>query len=71
MDKSAEQECLLLSIILNLAIDGDCILDEVHPSIANFVRGLVDEYDEDDVDGDVLYDYAVNTLTPLDKRTMH
>ena len=60
-----EHECILLSIILNLAVDGKADLSELSPAVADYVETVVGEYelDKDDEGIKMLYWYAHSKLT--------
>jgi len=66
-----EQECVLLSIILNMAMEGRADLTSLHPALAQFIEGTVEEYYEDEEGGDLLYNFAMEVLKPAHKRMYH
>jgi len=66
-----EQEAILISIILNMAVDGKCDLKQLSPAIADFVEGAVTDYEEDPEENEVLYWYAHEALEPPLKRKLH
>jgi hypothetical protein len=67
----SEEEAVLLSIILNMAIDGKADLSKIPPSLRCFVEGALEEYYEDVEENEKVYHYALETLTPHFKRTLH
>ena len=67
----SEQECILLSIILNMAMEGKTDLNSLHPALAKFIEGTVEEYYEDEEDGNLLYNFAMEELEPAHKRMYH
>jgi len=66
-----EQEAILISIILNMAIDGKCDLTQLSPHVAGFIEGTIEDYEEDPEENEVLYWYAHTVLEPLPKRKLH
>jgi hypothetical protein len=66
-----EQEAILISIILNMAVDGKCDLSQLSPNVAAFVEGTVEDYNEDPEESQVLYWYAHEALDVVPKRKLH
>ena len=66
-----EEEAVLLSVILNMAIDGKADLTKIPPSLRCFVEGALEEYYEDVEGNKKVYHYAFETLNPHFKRTLH
>jgi hypothetical protein len=66
-----EQEAILISIILNMAVDGKCDLSQLSPNVAAFVEGTVADYYQDPDDNEVLYWYAHEALDNVSKRKLH
>jgi hypothetical protein len=66
-----EQEAILISIILNMAVDGKCDLSQLSPNVAAFVEGTVEDYNEDPEESQVLYWYAHEALDVVTKRKLH
>jgi hypothetical protein len=66
-----EQEAILISIILNMAVDGKCDLSQLSPNVAAFVEGTLEDYNEDPDDNEVLYWYAHEALETVPKRKLH
>jgi len=65
--QSSESEVLMLSMILNLVVDGKSNLDNLSPYVRDYILGLLDEYEtefEQD-EGDILYWYAHNMLKEI------
>jgi hypothetical protein len=66
-----EQEAILISVILNMALDGKCDLSQLSPVVAEFVEGAVLDYYADPDDNEVLYWYAHEALETVPKRKLH
>jgi len=66
-----EEEAVLLSVILNMAIDGKADLDQLPASLRCFVEGVLEEYYEDTEENDKLYHHALESLDPHFKRKLH
>jgi hypothetical protein len=66
-----EQEAILISIILNMAVDGKCDLSQLSPNVAAFIEGTVEDYNEDPEESQVLYWYAYEALDVVPKRKLH
>jgi len=66
-----EQEAILISIILNMAVDGKCDLSQLSPNVAAFIEGAVEDYYDDPEDNEVLYWYAHESLDNVSKRKLH
>jgi hypothetical protein len=67
-----ETECMLLSVILNLAVDGKADLSKLSPDVADFVEGSLEDYQEEsDEESEELYWYAHNVLSKLSTRKVH
>lgn len=64
-----EKDYLLLSIVLNLALDGRANLANVSPAIAAFVRESISEYydaldePEEEEEAKQIYEYANSVLS--------
>jgi len=67
-----ENECVYVSVILQLIFDGEAKLGELSPAVKSFVEGIVDEFnlDPDDPYTKELY-YAANTMLEFDKDKMN
>jgi len=65
--QSSESEVLMLSMILNLVVDGKSNLDNLSPYVKDYVLGLLDEYEaeEEAGEGEILYWYAHNLLKEI------
>jgi len=66
-----EQDAILISIILNMAVDGKCDLSQLSPYVAEYVEGALEDYYDDPEENQVLYWYAHEALAPVLKRTLH
>jgi hypothetical protein len=73
--QSSESEVLMLSMILNLVVDGKSNLDNLSPYVKDYVLGLLDEYETEveQGEGDVLYWYAHTLLEGISggKKLIH
>jgi len=73
--QSSESEVLMLSMILNLVVDGKSNLDNLSPYVRDYILGLVDEYETEveQNEGDILYWYAHNMLAEISgsKKLIH
>ena len=73
--QSSESEVLMLSMILNLVVDGKSNLDNLSPYVKDYILGLVDEYETEveQGEGDVLYWYAHTMLEEISggKKILH
>jgi hypothetical protein len=67
----SEQDAILLSIILNMAIDGKCDLSKLSPNVAAYVEGTLEDYYEDPEDNEAIYWYAHETLDYVPKKKLH
>jgi hypothetical protein len=67
----SEEESILVSVILNMALDGKCDLSKLSPHVAEFIEGTVLEYKEDEEYNELLYWYAHDALKPTSKRKLH
>lgn len=66
---SEDAQVLMLSVILNLVIDGEAKLEELSPGVAGYVQGILDDFAEDP-DGELnqqLYWFAHTALTDFKK----
>ena len=73
--QSSESEVLMLSMILNLVVDGKSNLDNLSPYVKDYILGLVDEYETEveQGEGDILYWYAHTMLEEISggKKILH
>jgi hypothetical protein len=67
----SEEESILVSVILNMALDGKCDLSKLSPHVAEFIEGTVLEYKLDEEYNELLYWYAHETLKLTSTRTLH
>jgi hypothetical protein len=67
----SEQDAILLSIILNMAIDGKCDLSKLSPNVAAYVEGILEDYYEDVEDNEAIYWYAYEKLDYVPKKKLH
>ena len=65
--ESSESEVLMLSIILNLVVDGQSNLDSLSPYVRDYILGLLEEYEAEveEGEGDILYWYAHDLLKKI------
>jgi len=65
--QSSESEVLMLSMILNLVVDGKSNLDNLSPYVRDYILGLLDEYEAEVErgEGDILYWYAHSMLKEI------
>jgi len=66
-----EQEAILVSIILNMAVDGKCDLSQLSPNVADFIEGAVTDYYEDPEENKGVYWYAHEALEGVSKKKLH
>ena len=66
-----EQEAILISIILNMAVDGKCDLSQLSPNVAAFIEGTLEDYYDDPEENQVLYWYAHEALDVVPKHKLH
>jgi hypothetical protein len=67
-----EEQAILISIILNMAVDGKCDLSQLSPNVAAFIEGTLEDYNEEDPEErQVLYWYAHEALDVVPKRKLH
>jgi hypothetical protein len=73
--QSSESEVLMLSMILNLVVDGKSNLDNLSPYVKDYILGLLEEYETEveQGEGDVLYWYAHTLLEEISggKKILH
>jgi hypothetical protein len=73
--QSSESEVLMLSMILNLVVDGKANLANLSPHVKDYILGLLDEYETEveQGEGDVLYWYAHTMLEEISggKKILH
>ena len=67
----SDQDSILVSIILNMCIDGKCDLESLSPPVADFIKGALEEYYEDEENNEMLYWYAHETLSLTSNRKVH
>jgi len=59
-------QVVMLSIVLNLVFEGRCDLSNVSPYIREYIRGILQEYEEEsEEDAEKLYWYAHAALKEL------
>jgi hypothetical protein len=66
-----EQEAILVSIILNMAVEGKCDLSQLSPNVAGFIEGAVTDYYEDPEENKEVYWYAHEALEGVSKKKLH
>ena len=66
-----EDQALMVSIILNMAVDGKADLSQLSPHVADYIEGLVDEYNEDTEKNADLYWFAHEALSQHSDRKVN
>ena len=61
-----DEQVVLLSIILNLVVEGRCDLSNVSPYVNNYIEGILQEFrEESEENAEKLYWYAHAALKEL------
>ena len=66
-----EDQAIMVSIILNMAVDGKTQLHQLSPHVADYIEGLVEEYQLDTEKNADLYWFAHEALSQNSDRKVH
>jgi len=66
-----EEQAVMVSIILNMAVDGEADLSQLSPHVAEYVEGLLGEYNEDTEYNANLYWFAHEALSQISNRKVN